>query len=252
MLRVVVAAVHFLSLAIGVAANLARYHALSDPTDPARRRQLFTADNVSGLVAITWIGSGVWRAFGGLEKGTGYYLGNPVFHAKLGLIGLAFAFEMWPMVAFIRWRYAERRGDAIDARRAPLFRRLIVGEMIATALAIVCASAMAQGVGARTAGEGYPGVQAIVRARCVSCHGPGLKTAGLDLATDARGALLGARSTQWPELTLVTPGDPARSLLVHKLKGTQQPHGSSMPPTGRLPDAEIAAIERWISGGAAN
>lgn len=249
MLRVSVAAVHFLSLAIGVSANLVRYHALRDPTDAERLRKLFAADNVSGLVAITWIGSGVWRAFGGLEKGTDYYLGNSFFHAKLGLIGLAFAFEIWPMVAFIRWRSADRRGETIDARRAPLFRKLIVGEMIATALAIVCASAMAQGLGARTTGQGYERVQGIFRARCAACHDAQVRTAGLDLKTDARGALVGVRSTQWPELALVVPAEPGRSLLVQKLRGAQA-HGASMPPAGRIPDAELAAIEAWVKAGA--
>lgn len=249
MLRLVVAAVHLLSLAVGVAANLVRYLALRDVGDPEKRRLLFTADNVAGVVSITWIGSGLWRAFGGLEKGSDYYLSNPFFHAKLGFIGVALALEIWPMVAFIRWRYAERRGEAIDASRAPLFRRLLLGEMIVTALALVCASAMAQGFGARAGGEGYAAVQTIVRTRCVSCHGERTRTAGLDLERDPRGALREKRSSQWPELLLVTPGDPDASLLVQKLRGTQA-HGASMPLGSRLPEPELGVVEAWVKAGA--
>jgi putative membrane protein len=249
MLRLVVAAVHFLSLAIGIGTNVARYFALEDPNDPKKRRALFAADNLSGVIAITWIGSGLWRAFGGLEKGTDYYLGNPFFHAKLGLIGLVFAFELWPMVTFIRWRYAERRGETFDTRRVPLLRKLIVAELVGTALVIVCASAMAQGFGARSRGEGYGRVKSVMLARCVSCHGPATRTAGLDLQSEPRAALLHRPSSQWPEAKLVVAGDPDRSLLVQKLRG-KQTHGGAMPPAGPLPGAEIEAVEAWVKAGA--
>lgn len=249
LLRLIIAAIHLLSLALGVSANLARYLALRDPTDPERRKLLFAADNVAGIVSITWIGSGLWRAFGGLEKGTDYYLASSWFQVKLGLIGVALCLEIWPMVTFIRWRYAEKRGEPIDARRAPLFRKLIVGEMVATAGALVCASAMAQGFGAKIGGEGYQAVQSIVRARCVACHSTALSTASLDLSRDPRTALVGRRSSQWPELTLVVAGAPEASLLIHKVRGDGV-RGSSMPPGGKLPEDELRLLEAWVRSGA--
>ena len=39
------------------------------------------------------------------------------------------------------------------------------------------------------------------------------------------------------------------SLLVQKLLGTQT-NGSSMPPSGKLSDAEIQVIIDWINAGA--
>jgi hypothetical protein len=48
---------------------------------------------------------------------------------------------------------------------------------------------------------------------------------------------------------VVIPGDAANSLLVQKLKGTQQ-NGSIMPPTGKLSDAQIQVIIDWINVGA--
>lgn len=249
MLRWVLAAVHLLSLAVGVGSNVVRYLALRNPSDPEQHKLLLTADNVGGIVSITWIGSGLWRAFGGLEKGSDYYLSNPFFQAKLGLIGVALLFEIWPMVVFIQWRYAARRGEALDLRRVPLFRKLILGEMVLTVLAIFCASAAAQGLGSRPSGEGYAAVKGVFLARCVSCHGEQTRTAGLSLERDARGSLVERRSSQWPELALVAPGAPDASLLIQKLRGTQQ-HGTSMPPAGRLPDAELAVVEAWVKGGA--
>jgi putative membrane protein len=35
---------------------------------------VFTADSFWGIAALLWIVTGLWRAFGGLEKGSDYYL----------------------------------------------------------------------------------------------------------------------------------------------------------------------------------
>lgn len=48
---------------------------------------------------------------------------------------------------------------------------------------------------------------------------------------------------------VVIPGDATNSLLAQKLLGTQQ-IGILMPPSGKLPDAEIQTIIDWINAGA--
>ena len=80
-----------------------------------------------------------------------------------------------------------------------------------------------------------------LRDHCASCHGPSLQTSKLRL--DSRDALLkgGARGPA------ITPGDPANSLL---LTAIEQSGKLKMPPGGKLPDATIAAIRRWIELGA--
>ena len=71
--------------------------------------------------------------------------------------------------------------------------------------------------------------------RCLSCHGPKTKTAGLDLST-RDGALKGGVSG-----AALKPGSPAESLLLSRvLKG-------QMPPAAPLPPAEkelTAAVDR--------
>jgi hypothetical protein len=52
-------------------------------------------------------------------------------------------------------------------------------------------------------------------------------------------------------LSLVTPGDPDKSLLYLKLAG-MPPCGGKMPPTGALAADEIARIRAWIMNGAAD
>jgi hypothetical protein len=51
-------------------------------------------------------------------------------------------------------------------------------------------------------------------------------------------------------MSRVRPGDP-NSLLLDKLSSDMPICGGSMPPTGPLPDADVAAIRAWVVGGAA-
>lgn len=101
-------------------------------------------------------------------------------------------------------------------------------------------------------------VQPILDRHCVACHLYESPQGGLSLeAGDAHGATVGVASSEAP-LPRITPGDPARSYLVHKLRGTQARVGGSgaaMPfnaDTGGsgLPREELELIERWIRAGA--
>ena len=81
-------------------------------------------------------------------------------------------------------------------------------------------------------------IQSLLQRRCLSCHGPKTKTAGLDLST-REGALKGGVSG-----AALKPGSPAQSLLLGRvLKG-------QMPPAAPLPPAEKELMQRWIESGA--
>jgi len=142
-----VAAVHLLALPLGMAAVWARALALSGPLDAAGLRRVFVADNLWGLAAALWLGTGIWRAFGGIEKGALYYMGNPVFHLKMGLFLLVLALEIWPMVTLIRWRIRTGRGLAVDTGRARLFARLSQVEAAVVVAIVLAATALARGFG---------------------------------------------------------------------------------------------------------
>jgi cytochrome c553 len=85
-----------------------------------------------------------------------------------------------------------------------------------------------------------------------SCHGSS-KQGGLDLQKDQSYANLVSIDPQNPiarskGYKRVFPGDPSKSFLVHKLRGTLDPgEGSRMPPVGSpLSESKIQAIEEWI------
>ncbi|HRF81974.1 MAG TPA: DUF2214 family protein, partial [Flavobacteriales bacterium] len=73
-LRVTFAVLHLFALSIGIAAVYARWRGLRALRGPEGLAAVFHADNWYGLAAMLWIGTGLVRAFGGLEKGTAYYL----------------------------------------------------------------------------------------------------------------------------------------------------------------------------------
>ena len=93
-LTIIFASAHYLALGIGLGSIFMRGRYLrslrlrQDLNTDLRR--LFAADNFWGLAALLWIGTGLMRAFGGLEKGTSYYLHNPMFWVKMALFGLVF------------------------------------------------------------------------------------------------------------------------------------------------------------------
>jgi len=143
----IVSALHVLALALGLPSVYLRGRALKGPLDAAGLKRLFTADGVWGIAAVVWIATGLLRAFGGLEKGTQFYLTSPLFWVKMTLFVLILLLEIWPMVTFIRWRMIVGRGGQPDTARA---RELYLVNHIVMALVVLMvfvASLMARGIG---------------------------------------------------------------------------------------------------------
>lgn len=110
--------------------------------------RLFRADNLWGLAALLWIATGLVRVFGGLEKSSAFYLRNGFFFVKIGLFVVLLAFEMFPMITFIRWRIARARGTIPPTANAPLavLVRLNDVEIALVVLIAFVASLMSRGV----------------------------------------------------------------------------------------------------------
>jgi putative membrane protein len=142
----IVSALHVLALAVGLPSVYLRGRALKGPLDAAGLKRLFTADGVWGIAALVWITTGLLRAFGGLEKGTQFYLTSPLFWVKMTLFVLILLLEIWPMVTFIRWRMAVGRGVQPDTSRARELYLVNHIEMALVVLMVFVASFMARGI----------------------------------------------------------------------------------------------------------
>jgi len=144
-LSAIVSSLHLFALALGVPAVTLRGRALRGPLDDAGLRRLLTADTVWGIAALLWVVTGLLRAFGGLEKGSPFYLGSALFWTKMALFVAVVLLEIRPMLTFIRWRKALRAGARPVTASA---RTLYVVNHVQMALVIVIvfvASFMARG-----------------------------------------------------------------------------------------------------------
>jgi putative membrane protein len=81
-----------------------------------------------------------------MEKGTAYYLDQPLFLAKMGLVVLVLLLEIAPMVALLRWRMALRRSESPDLSRGPRLARASYAQLVLLFLIVFLATAVARGV----------------------------------------------------------------------------------------------------------
>jgi len=144
-LRWLVTTFHLLALPLGLGAIEARSRELTRARSSGDLGRVFVADNLWGLAATLWIVTGLWRAFGGLEKGTDYYLNNRVFYVKMGLLAFILLLEIAPMTTLIGWRIALRRGKSIDLTPAAAFARISQLQAALVVLMVFAATAMARG-----------------------------------------------------------------------------------------------------------
>ena len=150
-LAALLAATHYLALALGLGGVFARGLRLRDlrrQRDDARALQrLLLSDTVWGVAALLWLATGLLRAFGHIEKQPVFYLRNGFFHLKMTLFLIVLLLELLPMITFIRWRIA--RGKKQDPVATARLDRLIRINDIEVAL-VVCipftASLMARGL----------------------------------------------------------------------------------------------------------
>lgn len=162
--RWLLAALHLMALLIGATALWSRARTLKaldvhfahggppDRSDDALRRA-FAAEAAWMLAALVWICTGLARAHGPYEKGPAYYKENPLFWTKMGLFVLLLVLECWPLAALLRWRRAARTRQLINPRPARWLARISYAQVMLVALMVLCASAMARGLGAMVAGR---------------------------------------------------------------------------------------------------
>ena len=84
-------------------------------------------------------------------------------------------------------------------------------------------------------------VRPVLAERCLPCHGPEKQKGGLRL--DSREAVLRGGDNG----PAVSPGEPATSLLI---EAVGYEGDTKMPPKGKLDEAAVRALRRWVETGA--
>jgi putative membrane protein len=147
MLSAIVSALHLLALAIGLPSVFLRGRALKGTFDGAALRRLLTADLCWGIAFVLWLITGLARAFGGLEKGSEFYLHSSLFWTKMALIGVVTVLELWPMLTFMRWRRDIGHGQVPDTSGAHALYVVNHIQMVLVVVIVFVASFMARGFG---------------------------------------------------------------------------------------------------------
>src|SRR4051812_49890697 len=88
--RLLLAWLHLLALAVGLAGVWARAPALRDslrdPEDHGALRRALVGDGWWGVAAAVWLITGLWRLNAGTEKLNSEYLGNHPFQLEMQLL----------------------------------------------------------------------------------------------------------------------------------------------------------------------
>lgn len=116
-------------------------------------------------------------------------------------------------------------------------------------LAAALGAALLWGTSARSQPVDFDGqIKPLLSDRCYKCHGPDRDARRAALRLDRREDAL---STKRGDVALISPGDPAGSLLLQRVTSTNL--DQRMPPVDsklRLSDTEIELLRRWIQEGA--
>jgi len=143
------AALHLLALGVGLGAIWGRRLALLGTLDEKGLKRLSHEDNWWAVAAALWLGTGLVRAFGGLEKGSFYYLHNGLFLGKMACLLAILALEIWPMITLIRWRGLVKKGAQPVTSSAQTLADISAIQAGLVVVMVLLATAMARGVGFR-------------------------------------------------------------------------------------------------------
>jgi len=96
----------------------------------------------------------------------------------------------------------------------------------------------------------------VFQRNCLACHVTGEEQGGLGLMPKIAYSSLVGKAALQGGMPRVTPGDPERSYLLHKLRGTHLDQGGS---GGRMPlgleplsSEDLGQLQAWIKAGAPN
>lgn len=148
MAQALAAYLHYLSIFVLFALLSVEHVQFKLPLDLRRARSLIITDIAygisAGVVLFTGLARVLWHG-----KGLDYYLGNSLFHAKVGLFILIGLISVVPTFVFLNWRNSLKAGEVpqVSARQARLLIMVIRLELLLLLALPLLAVLMARGYG---------------------------------------------------------------------------------------------------------
>ncbi len=148
MAQALAAYLHYLSIFVLFALLSVEHVQFKLPLDLRRARSLIITDIAYGISAGVVLFTGLARVLW-YGKGLDYYLGNSLFHAKVGLFILVGLISVAPTFAFLNWRNSLKAGEVpqVSARQARLVIMVIRLELLLLLAMPLLAVLMARGYG---------------------------------------------------------------------------------------------------------
>jgi putative membrane protein len=148
MTSALIAYLHYLSIFVLFALLSVEHVQFKLPLDLRRARSLIITDIAYGICAGVVLFTGLARVLW-YGKGLDYYLGNSLFHAKVGLFILVGLISVVPTFVFINWRNSLKAGEVpqVSDRQARLVGWVIRLELLLLLAIPLLAVLMAQGYG---------------------------------------------------------------------------------------------------------
>lgn len=146
--QALVAYLHYLSIFLLFALLSIEHVQFKLPLDLRRARRLIITDVAYGVCAGLVLFSGLARVLW-YGKGLDYYLGNSLFHAKVGLFILIGLISVVPTFVFLNWRNSLTAGEVpqVSSRQARLVTGVIRLELLLLLVIPLLAVLMARGYG---------------------------------------------------------------------------------------------------------
>ena len=148
MAHALVAYLHYLSIFLLFALLSIEHVQFKLPLDLRRARSLIITDLAYGVCAGVVLFTGLARVLW-YGKGLDYYLGNSLFHAKVGLFIVIGLISVVPTFVFLNWRNSLQAGEVpqVSARQARLVTGVIRLELLLLLVIPLLAVLMARGHG---------------------------------------------------------------------------------------------------------
>ena len=139
---------HYLSIFVLFALLSVEHVQFKLPLDLRRARSLIITDIAYGISAGVVLFTGLARVLW-YGKGLDYYLGNSLFHAKVGLFILVGLISVVPTFVFLNWRNSLKAGEVpqVSERQARLVIMVIRLELLLLLALPLLAVLMARGYG---------------------------------------------------------------------------------------------------------
>ena len=148
MAQALAAYLHYLSIFVLFALLSVEHVQFKLPLDLRRARSLIITDIAYGISAGVVLFTGLARVLW-YGKGLDYYLGNSLFHAKVGLFILIGLISVVPTFVFLNWRNSLKAGEVpqVSARQTRLVIMVIRLELLLLLAMPLLAVLMARGYG---------------------------------------------------------------------------------------------------------